>query len=67
MGHGHKVFSAMLAQVSALRKVLPQEAVGILVSGSLPWAARITKVDGKPGVDPQTSMLGHLCPLVPSQ
>src|SRR3954452_13649760 len=35
-GHGREVLRAVPAQVGALREVLPQEPVGVLVSPALP-------------------------------
>ena len=44
MGHSEKVLSVVLAQISALRKVLPEEPVGILVVAPLPWALGLAAI-----------------------
>ena len=41
-----EVVDAVSAQVCALGEVLTEQAVRILVRPSLPWAVRITEVDG---------------------
>src|SRR3712207_8633303 len=51
---------------SAFREVLPQQTVGVLVRAALPRAVRIAEVDLHASVDPQSCMLRHLRPLVPS-
>jgi hypothetical protein len=54
-------------EVSALREILTEEPVGVLVRASLPWAAWIAEVDLEAGVDAQLGVLGHLCSLIPGQ
>ncbi len=44
---------AVHAQVGALREVLPQHPVGVLVRAALPWAARIAEVYPHDRVGPQ--------------
>ena len=58
---------ALPGEVGALREVLPQQAVGVLVRAALPGALRVTGVDGQAGVDTQLGVLGHLRALVPGQ
>ena len=65
--HGCKVVGAVHAEVGALREVLAQQPVGVLIRAALPWAVRIAEVDLKTGVDPQACVLAHLRPLIPSQ
>src|SRR5947209_4123868 len=43
--HGRKVLGAVHAEVSALREVLPQQPVGVLVRATLPGAVGIAEVD----------------------
>src|SRR5215207_278771 len=65
--HGCKVLGAVRAEVSALREVLAQQPVGVLVRAALPGAVRVAEVDLKTGVDPQAGVLAHLRPLIPGQ
>src|SRR5215208_347197 len=65
--HGCKVVGAVHAEIGALREVLAQQPVGVLIRAALPWAMRIAEVDLKTGVDPQACVLAHLRPLIPSQ
>src|SRR3954465_2587308 len=58
-GDGLEVFVGVHTQVGALRKVLPQQPVRVLVRAPLPWAVRITEVDLHAGVDAQTGMLAQ--------
>src|SRR5215212_5541498 len=66
-GHGREVVRAVHAQVGALREVLPQQPVGVLVGAALPGAVRVAKVDLDPRVDLEARMLGHLGALIPGQ
>src|SRR3954449_4032305 len=43
--HGCKVFGAVHAEVSALREVLAQQPIGVLVRATLPGAVRVAEVD----------------------
>src|SRR5215203_4265026 len=65
--HGCKVLGAVRAEVSALREVLAQQPVGVLVRAALPGAVRVAEVDLKTSVDPQAGVLAHLRPLIPGQ
>src|SRR5215203_504750 len=65
--HGRKVLSAVRAEVGALREVLAQQPVGVLIRAALPGAVRVADVDLKTGVDPQACVLAHLRPLIPGQ
>src|SRR5829696_4739257 len=55
------------ASTHALREVLAQQPVGVLVRAALPGAVGIAEVDLKTGVDPQAGVLAHLRPLIPGQ
>src|SRR5215211_1073459 len=66
-GHSAKSFRTVHAQVSALREVLAQQPVGVLVRAALPGAVRVAEGDLKTGVDPQAGVLAHLRPLIPGQ
>src|SRR4051794_40735040 len=57
----------MYTQVSALREVLPQQPIGILVRAALPRAVRIAEVDLHASIDPQLRVLAHFRPLIPGQ
>src|SRR3954447_7700776 len=65
--HGRKVLGTVHAEVSALREVLAQQPIGVLIRAALPGAVGIAEVDLKTGVDPQASVLAHLRPLIPGQ
>src|SRR4029453_2669606 len=62
-----EVVPGVPAQVGALGKVLPQQAVGVLVGAALPGAVRGAEVDGQPRLDAQLGVLGHLRALIPGQ
>src|SRR5271170_5531838 len=57
----------MYTEISALREVLAQQAVSILVSAALPWAMRVAEVDLQSSINSQVYMLRHLCALIPGQ
>jgi hypothetical protein len=57
----------MHTQIGALREVLSQQTVGILIGAALPWALGIAEVDMQSGVDAQARVLAHLCALIPCQ
>lgn len=54
-------------QVGALREVLPQQAVRVLVGAALPGAGGIAEVDRDVGGDSGRAVSGHLAALVPGQ
>ena len=66
-GHRGKSCRAVRAQVRALREVLPQQPIRVLVRPTLPWAVRVAEVDLHASVDPQLRMLAQLRSLVPGQ
>src|SRR3954470_11756732 len=66
-GHRGESFRAVSAQVRALREVLPQQPIGVLVRPALPGAVRIAEVDLHASVDPQLRMLAQLRALIPGQ
>ena len=45
VGNGVQFFCAVLAEVSALGKVLAQQTIGVLVAAALPRALRVTEVN----------------------
>src|SRR3954447_686749 len=55
--HGREVLGAVHAEVGALREVLSQQPVGVLVRAALPGAVRIAEVDLKTSVDAQLRVL----------
>src|SRR5262249_9527720 len=66
-GDGVKVHPVVPVQVGALREVLAQESVGVLVRSALPRAVRVTEVDRQPSIDAELRVLSHLGPLVPGE
>jgi hypothetical protein len=62
-----RIVDAMRCEIRALREVLAQQPVGVLVRSALPWAVRIAEVDAEPGVDAQLVVLCHLRSLAPGQ
>src|SRR3954454_18950153 len=63
--HGRKVFGAVHAEVSALREVLAQQPIGVLVRATLPGAVRVAEVARHASLDPELGVLGHFCSLIP--
>ena len=61
------LLGAVEAQIGALREVLAQQSVGVLVGAALPWALRISEVDLDARIDLETGMLGHFGSLIPGQ
>ena len=55
----------MNTQVSAFGEVLPQQAVRVLVRGSLPWAGRVAEVDRQAGGLGYRVVLSHLGSAIP--
>jgi hypothetical protein len=58
---------AVSAQVGALREILAQQSVGVLICAPLPRAMRVTKIDGQACVDLQPWVLRHFRSLIPGQ
>jgi len=58
MGNGLDLLSAPPGQVCALWKVLPQEAVRVLVRATLPWTVRVGKEYLDPGLDREAGVIG---------
>src|SRR5712675_1324135 len=54
-------------QVGALRKVLSQQAVGVLVRAALPRALRIAKINVDVGRQRETTMIRKFLSSVPGQ
>ncbi len=67
MGDSVQCFGPVLAEVSSLGKVLPQQSVGIFIAASLPRALGVTEVNFQPRIDLEPRVLCHLGPLIPSQ
>src|SRR4051794_36667507 len=65
--HGCKVLGAVHAEVGALREVLAQQPVGVLVRAALPGAVRVAEVDRHASLDPELGVLGHFRSLIPGQ
>src|SRR3954467_8000050 len=55
------------ASTHALREVLAQQPVGVLVRATLPGAVRIAEVDRHASLDPELGVLGHFRSLIPRQ
>jgi hypothetical protein len=55
------------AEVSALREVLPEQAVGVLVRSALPGTVGVCEVDRHACIDADLGVLGHLRTLVPGE
>ena len=60
--HGSDLVGAMSAEVRALREVLPQQSVGVLVRAALPRAVRVAEVDLNTRVDRQAGVLAISAP-----
>jgi hypothetical protein len=54
-------------EVGSLRHVLAQEAVGVLVRGTLPGAVGVAEVDLDGGVDGELGVSRHLLTLIPGE
>ncbi len=54
----------MVRQIGAFGQVLANQAVGVFIAATLPWAVGIAKVHGHSGVDGQLFVLLHLFALV---
>ena len=57
----------MNTQVGALREVLPQQSVCVLVRGSLTWTGRVAEVDRQARGLGYRVMLGHLGSAIPGE
>src|ERR1039458_3136281 len=66
-GDGIEVLAGVPRQVGALREVLTQQTVCVLVGASLPGTVRIAEVDGEVRCDPELRVLSHLGTLIPRQ
>ena len=54
----------MAAEIGAFGEILPDQAVGVFVAGSLPWAVGVGEVDLDAGVLRQLGVAGHFGPAV---
>ena len=66
-GDGLEIADTVPAQVGALREVLAQQAIRVLVRAALPWAVRVAEVDRYSAIDAQLSMLRQLGALIPGE
>ncbi len=66
-GNGIEFLLREATQISSLGEVLPEQAVGVFVDATLPWAVRIGKVDFHTGGSSQALVLGHLLALIVRQ
>jgi hypothetical protein len=66
-GNGFQVRGSVLAEIGSLGEVLPEQAVGVLISAALPRTSRVAEIDCEPDVDAELGVLGHLRTLVPGQ
>ena len=66
-GYRVEVSGGVEAEIGVLGKILPQQAVRVLVAASLPRNVRITEEDVDLAVHAEADMLGHLLALVPGQ
>ena len=58
---------AVHRQIGALGKVLPEQAVGILVGAALPRALRVAEVNVDVGCQAKPAVIGKLLATVPGQ
>jgi hypothetical protein len=65
--HSVEVCLRVHRQFGSLRKVLPQQAIGILIGSTLPWTLRITKIDVDAGRQREPPMIRKLLAAVPGQ
>ena len=56
-GDGFELVAVPAGEVGALREVLAQQAVGVLVGAALPGAVRVGEVDGDAGLDLELGVL----------
>lgn len=64
VGDGVQLFLAVVRLIGTFGQVLPNQAVGVLIADTLPWAVRIAKVHGNAGVYGQLFVQRHLFALV---
>lgn len=64
IGDGVKLFVTVVRRIGAFGQVLANQAIGVLVAATLPWAVRIAKVHGHAGADGQLFVQRHLFALV---
>jgi len=66
VGEGAEFAFGISTDAGAFREVLPQQALGVFISSTLPRVARVAKADCQTRVDLALRMLGHFCALIPS-
>jgi hypothetical protein len=64
---GVDLFGRPSGQVGALREVLAEKSVGVLVRAALPWALGVGEEDGDVGLDREVGVGGELLASVPSE
>jgi len=57
----------MYRQVRTLRKILPEQAIGVFVGPTLPRALRITEVHLDVGSKCEPKVIGHLGSTIPGE
>src|SRR5436190_425290 len=67
VGDGLEFLGAPARYVGALREVLAQKAVGVLVGAPLPRAVRVSEEHGDTGLDREPGVLGQFLATVPCQ
>src|SRR5512135_2346796 len=63
--HAVKLGLRVHRQVGALREVLSEQPVRVLVRTTLPWRVGIAEIYGNPRADGEFGVTGHLLALVP--
>src|SRR4051794_35897115 len=66
-GHGLKLLATPSGEGGALREILAQHAVGVLVGASLPRAVRVSEVDRDAALDRERSMGSEFLAAVPGE
>ena len=66
-GRRRRGLAAVDREVGALREVLAQQAVGVLVHAALPGRVRVAEEDVDAGVDADLLPVAHLRSLIPGQ
>ena len=64
LGNVVEVLLGVAAEIGAFGEILPDQAVGVFVAGSLPWAVGVGEVDLDAGVPRQLGVAGHFGPAV---
>src|SRR5665647_3679674 len=67
IGNRIKLLLAVSRRIRTLWQELTNQAVGVLIGASLPWAVRITEIHRNPRIGTELLVVGHLCASVISQ